>query len=67
MLRRNKIDTKFIAFMRYSDAIANIWNIKLNTWDKIKLNKGSINSYELHVWKKIYTINTAQNTVNEIK
>jgi hypothetical protein len=24
MLRRNKIDTKFIAFMRYSDAIANI-------------------------------------------
>ena len=67
MLRRNKIDKKFIAFMRFNDTIAKIWKMILKEKDKIVLNEGWPNEYELQVWKRIYTINTVQNSVNEIK
>lgn len=67
MLRRNKVDRKFIAFLRYTDAIAKIWNMVLKEKDKITLELWAPNEYELQVWNKIYTINTVQNSVNEIK
>ena len=41
MFKRNNASTEFIASIRYNNIIAEIWNITLNSWDKILVYKVS--------------------------
>lgn len=67
LFNKAKVWGEFTAFLRYSEVIAKMWKIELKKWDKITLDKIWIWQYELNIWKKIYTVETVQNKIYEIK
>jgi hypothetical protein len=66
ILKRMKFPVEIIAFLRYNKAIAEIWNMKLNTWDKIILLEWWPNEFELQIWNQYYVINTVQNKIIKV-
>ena len=66
LLKRGKVDAwvKLLIrniFLEYVNKKKFFWIIK--QWDRIDINEGDKNSFELQVWKEIFTLNTYNQTI----